>query len=433
MTESNDNSRSTLAARDGSSATPPPDPYEPPGEAPQSLEVPASSRPLIPIFIIVFIDVMGLTLIIPLLPFYAQKFGASAVTVTLLTSVFAVFQLVSGPILGQSSDRLGRKPILLVSQAGMLASYLALGLANTLWMVFLGRIIAGITSGNLSVAQAYISDVTKPEERTKAFGFFGIAFGLGFIFGPVIAYALTTIGTESTPFFGSAALSGLSFCATAFMLPNAKPTGRSGRSAPTFDLFMRPEPRRRLLQFFLYNLSFSVFIIGFPLYLQAQLGFDKNKTLLMYLYSGVIGALIQGGLLGRLAKQFGEEKLALAGFISMGLGHLFLGWVPSVEVLLALGLLGNFGVAVTRPALTTLITKSVGRDEQGKALGMGTTLASVSQIVGPPAAGWLIEHRKLGSYGLLIGGLAAIGAVLVALPGPAAKPAEPARFGAPGE
>ncbi len=393
-------------------------PYAPPLTTPSPAA--SSARPLLPIFIIVFIDVMGLTLIIPLLPFYAQKFGASALTVTLLTSVFAVCQLVSGPILGQSSDRFGRKPVLLVSQLGMIASYVVLGFASTLWMVFVGRIIAGVTSGNLSVAQAYISDVTKPEDRTKAFGFFGIAFGLGFIFGPVIAYALTSIGTESTPFFGSAALSGLSFTATLFMLPKATPTAGNARTAPALDLFTRPEPRRRLLQFFLYNLSFSTFIVGFPLYLQAQLGFDRSKVLLMYLYAGVLGALIQGGLLGKLAKQFGEEKLATAGFISMAIGHAFLGFVPNIWVLLAMGVFGNFGIAVTRPALTTLITKSVGRDEQGKALGMGTTLASVSQILGPPAAGWLIEHRKMGAYGAVVGGLAAIGAVLVATSKPSA-------------
>jgi DHA1 family tetracycline resistance protein-like MFS transporter len=395
-------------------ADPSPNPYEPPTEP----KVPPSARPLIPIFIIVFIDVMGLTLIIPLLPFYAQKFGATPLVATLLISVFAIFQLFSGPLLGQWSDRSGRKPVLLVSQAGMLASYAVLGSATALWMVFVGRIIAGVTSGNLSVAQAYISDVTKPEERTKAFGFFGIAFGLGFILGPALAYGMMKVGTESTPFFGSAVLSGLSFLSTAVMLPHVRPAARTARSTPAFELFRRPEARRRLLQFFLYNLSFSTFIGGFALFLQAQFGFDQQKSSLMFVYTGVIGAIIQGGLLGRLVKRLGEERLAFAGFVTMAVGHVFLGWIHWLPVLLAAGVVSGFGVAVTRPALTTMITKSVGRDEQGKALGMGTTLASLSQIVGPPCAGWLIQNRRLSLYGVLIGVLAAGGAALMGWPGP---------------
>ncbi|MBK8258545.1 MAG: MFS transporter [Polyangiaceae bacterium] len=399
-----------------------PNPYAPPGEATGTATAPtqsASARPLIPIFIIVFIDVMGLTLIIPLLPFYALKFGATPFHATLLLSVFAVFQLFSGPFLGSWSDRSGRKIVLLVSQAGMLASYFVLGLANALWMVFAGRIIAGITSGNLSVAQAYISDVTKPEDRTKAFGFFGIAFGLGFILGPVLAYALTKVGSESTPFFGSAVLSGLSFAATWVMLPNAKPKGKGGRQAPAFELFRKSETRRRLLEFLLFNLTFSTFIGGFALYLRAQFNFDQTHASLMFVYTGFLGALIQGGLLGRLVRRWGEAKLAFWGFVSMALGNSFLGWVPSWHFLLVAGAVASFGSAVTRPAITTLITKSVSADDQGKALGLGTTLASVSQIVGPPVAGWLIERKHLGAYGLIVGGLSAAGALLIAQRPPA--------------
>lgn len=426
MADPNDNPSSPLGAAARAGA---PSSSGPPDRAPA-----ASSRPLIPIFIIVFIDVMGLTLIIPLLPFYALKFGATPFQATLLLSVFAVFQLFSGPFLGGWSDRSGRRIVLLASQAGMLASYVVLGFAHALWMVFLGRIIAGITSGNLSVAQAYISDVTKPEDRTKAFGFFGIAFGLGFVLGPALAFGLTKLGSESTPFFGSAVLSGLSFVCTLLMLPDAKPTAASGRSAPAWALLTRPEPRRRLLEFFLFNLAFSTFIGGFALYLNAQFDFDQTHASLMFLYTGVLGAIIQGGLIGRLAKQIGEKKLALSGFVAMAIGHAFLGWIHWVPLLMAVAVVGSYGTAVTRPALTTLITKSVGRDEQGKALGMGTTLASVSQIVGPPAAGWLIQNRFLGAYGALVGVLSALGVLLLAFPSGDPKAEETtARVGSSGE
>lgn len=399
-------------------------PYAPPAEPAPGAGPATSARPLIPIFIIVFIDVMGLTLIIPILPFYALKFGATPLTATLLLSVFAFFQLFSGPFLGAWSDRAGRRIVLLTSQLGMVASYVVLGVAGILHlppaqalaMVFGGRIIAGITSGNLSVAQAYISDVTKPEERTKAFGFFGIAFGLGFVLGPVIATGLTALGSEAAPFFGSAVLSAASFVATAVMLPNAKPTAGGGRRAPTFDLFRRAEPRRRLLQFFVYNLSFSTFMGGFALYLHGKFEWNARQSAYMFVYSGFLGAIIQGGFLGRLNRRLGETRLALLGFVTMAIGNALLGWIPSWPWLLVIAAIAGFGSTVTRPALTTLLTKSVGRDEQGKALGMSSTLASLSQIVGPPAAGWLIERRHLGAYGVIVASLAALGAVLIALP-----------------
>jgi MFS family permease len=397
-------------------AEPSTNPYSPPAEPAAAEERPAfSTRPLIPIFIIVFIDVMGLTLIIPLLPFYALRFGATPLIATTLLSVFAFFQIISGPILGQWSDRAGRKPVLLTSQLGMLASYVVLWQARALWMVFLGRIIAGITSGNLSVAQAYISDVTKPEERTKAFAFFGIAFGLGFILGPALAFGMQKLGDDATPFLGSAVLSGLSFLSTLFMLPKAKPVGQSGRSSPAWELLQRPEARRRLTEFLLFNLSFSTFIGGFALYLRAKFNFDSSKASLMFVYSGFIGVLFQGAI-GPLVRKLGEVRLSLIGFITLGLGNAFIGWLPSWKLLLVFAFLGGFGGAVVRPCLTTLITKSVGRHEQGKALGLGTTLASISQLVGPPLAGFLIDKNQLGAYGLASGVLAFIGALLVARP-----------------
>ena len=142
--------------------------------------------PLVPIFIIVAVDVLGFTLVLPLLPFYAEHFGASPLTVGLMVSVFAVCQLIAGPILGRISDKIGRKPVLMFSQMGTLVGFIILALAGSLWMLFLSRIIDGLTAGNLSIAQAYISDVTKPEERTKSFAVIGIAFGIGFLIGPAV-------------------------------------------------------------------------------------------------------------------------------------------------------------------------------------------------------------------------------------------------------
>ena len=178
--------------------------------------------PLLPIFLIVAVDVLGLTLILPLLPFYAEKMGATPTEVGLLVAVYAACQLVAGPLLGQMSDRTGRKPLLLVSQFGTLIGFLILAYAHVLWVVFVSRIIDGITAGNLSLAQAYIADVTEPENRTKSFAVIGVSFGIGFLIGPAISGYLSTFGYQY-PIFAAAALSATSILATYFLLPSVTP------------------------------------------------------------------------------------------------------------------------------------------------------------------------------------------------------------------
>ncbi len=187
--------------------------------------------PLLPIFLIVLADILGLTIILPLLPFYAERMGASPAVVGLLVSVFAFCQLLSGPFLGRWSDHTGRKPLLLLSQAGTLVSRLLLAGAGTLWVVFLARIIDGLTAGNLVLAQAYISDVTEPQDRTRAFGIIGISFGIGFLLGPAISGALSGFGL-AVPILASAALSALSVLATAFLLPAHRPVQDDGLAGP---------------------------------------------------------------------------------------------------------------------------------------------------------------------------------------------------------
>ena len=182
-----------------------------------------AKSPLLPIFLIVSVDVLGLTIILPLLPFYAEKFGASPAVVGLLVSSYALCQLIAGPILGRWSDHMGRRPLLLVSQVGTLIGFLILAYANALWLIFLSRIIDGLTAGNLSLAQAYISDVTKPENRAKSFAIIGIAFGMGFLIGPAISGFLVQYSYQY-PIFAAAALSATSILATYFLLPSGAPT-----------------------------------------------------------------------------------------------------------------------------------------------------------------------------------------------------------------
>ena len=396
--------------------------------------------PLLPIFLTVFVDVLGLTLMLPLLPFYTEHFGGSPLTVGLLIASYGFCQLISGPILGRISDRVGRKPVLLVSQAGTFLGFVTIGFANTLWMLFLGRILDGLTAGNLSIAQAYISDVTRPENRTRAFALIGIAFGSGFLIGPAISGILAQRFGYATPAFAAAALSLLSIVLTATLLPRnpirpdepdlpaatvpgarPPPPPAGSRSLSFGKFFSRPLPRRRLLEFFAFTLSFSTLIGGLALFLNRRFGFNVENVGWVYAFSGLIGGFIQGGIIGRLVKRYGEAKLALAGFVTMAVGYCFLGLAFQIPVLLVLVAISGFGVAVTRPALTTLLTKSVSRDEQGAALGVSQSLSSIAQIVGAPVAGLLIQHGWLAAYGLAAGSVALVGVVIGLQPEPAAS------------
>ena len=180
------------------------------------------ASPLLPIFLIVVVDILGFTIVLPLLPFYAERLGASPTVVGMLVAMYAVCQLVSGPILGQLSDRFGRRPVLLISQAGTLAGFVMMAFAGSLWLVFLARAIDGATAGNLSTAQAYISDVTKPEERARSFAIIGVAFGFGFLVGPGITASLAHYSYQA-PLWAASALSLTSIVFTFFLLPRKEP------------------------------------------------------------------------------------------------------------------------------------------------------------------------------------------------------------------
>jgi MFS transporter, DHA1 family, tetracycline resistance protein len=378
--------------------------------------------PLLPIFLTVFVDVLALTMVLPLLPHYALDLGATPFIATTLAASFAACQLISGPILGRISDSAGRKPTLLVSQAGTFVGFMTIGFAeyaHSLPMLFLGRIIDGCTAGNLSIAQAYISDVTQPENRTKAFGLIGIAFGAGFTIGPWISGILGHRLNYAAPAFAAAGLSLMSILCTWLLLP-ARPaaaaaTAQAGAPRRSLDIgrfFRQPLSRRRLLEFFAFSLSFSTLIGGLALFLKARFGYDVEKTGYIFGVSGLVGAMIQGGLIGRLVKRLGEERLSTIGFAAMAVGYGLLGAAFDVPFLLTLVVIGAFGGAVTRPSITTMLTKSVGPQEQGGALGASQSLGSIAQIVGPLTAGWLIEHERLGAYGIAAGGFALAGVVL---------------------
>jgi len=377
--------------------------------------------PLVPIFLIVSVDVLGLTIILPLLPFYAEKFGASPSVVGLLVSTYAFCQLIAGPMLGRMSDHMGRRPLLLVSQMGTFIGFLILAYANALWLIFFSRVIDGLTAGNLSLAQAYISDVTKPEDRAKSFALIGIAFGMGFLIGPGISGYLSQFSYQY-PIFAAAALSATSILATYFLLPSTTPHAADGATPQKFTVldwgnyaryFRQPGLAPLLWQFFAFTLAFSMFMTGFPLFAERRYQwqghpFGPKEVGYVYAYLGMLGVILQGGLIGRLVKAFGELTLVRAGFFLGMVGLAALGFTYSVPFLLLVAAVSSSGTGVIRPALTSLITQKADRSEQGVVLGLTQSLNSIAAIVAPAIGGLLIDHSLLAGWALTAAGICGV-------------------------
>jgi MFS family permease len=364
---------------------------------------------------------------IPLLPFYAEKLGASPTTVGWLIGVYAACQLISGPLLGRLSDHMGRKPLLLVSQAGTFIGFLITAYAPSLWILFLARAIDGSTAGNLSLAQAYISDVTKPQDRAKSFGIIGIAFGMGFLIGPAISGFLAQFDYKY-PIFAAAALSATSILSTYLLLPAVTPGGSgtalSGPGGKRLTLvqwgayveyFRQPVLARQLWQFLSFSLGFSMFVAGMPLVLERRLMFGPRQVGYTWAFAGLMGIFLQGPALGRLVKRFGERALNRAGFMGYVGSYAILGFVTNIPLLVAATLVGSIG-GLVRPTLTSMITQATSRDEQGVVLGLTQSLTSVAMIAAPPLGGLLIEHGWLTAWGLTASVIAAVGLLLSSRP-----------------
>ena len=385
------------------------------------------SSPLLPIALIVIVDILGYTIILPLLPFYAERMGATPGLVGLLIATYAVCQLIAGPILGRWSDTMGRRPLLIVSQVGTLIGFLMLASAQSLTMVFLARAVDGLTAGNLSLAQAYISDVTKPEDRSRAFGIIGIAFGGGFLVGPAISGVLAPLG-YAYPILAAAGLSALSIAATYFLLPanpprppgeDDGPAGPGGKRLGLLEwnqyaeYFRRPELAPFLWKFFSYVLSFGIFVGGFALFCERRYTwnghpFGPREVGFAFAYAGLLGGILQGGLLGRMVKRFGERPLMAAGFIAVAVGYATLGLTYTVAQLAFVISISAFG-GVVRPVVTSLVTQNAGRREQGAVLGLTQSLTSIAQIIAPILAGVLIDRGLLTTWAMIAAGVAMAG------------------------
>jgi multidrug resistance protein len=371
--------------------------------------------PLIVIFTTVFIDLVGFGIVIPVLPFYAEgtAFNATPRTVGLLFASYSIMQLIFSPILGGLSDKHGRRPVLLLSIIGTGIGFLILGLATTIWMLFIGRILDGITGGNISTAQAYIADVTTEENRAKGMGLIGAAFGLGFIFGPAIGGILSHWGIH-VPFFFAAALCFANAILLFFTLPEtvtadhpAKHSAAGGRSLGHIVASLKqPKLAFVLVIYFLFIVAFSIMTTSFSLYTMFRFGYDAQHTGYLFAYVGLIAVIIQGGLIGRLVKRFGEIPLVIFGALCFAISLFAVPFVgPAAGGLGALLLGGgvfSMGNSLATPALTSLASKSVGPAQQGVVLGVTQSTASLARAVGPSLTAILISSSiaHLGADGV---------------------------------
>ncbi len=359
--------------------------------------------PLIIIFVTVFIDLIGFGMVIPILPLYAETapYNATPFEVGMLFAIYSWMQFFFAPVLGRLSDKYGRRPILFISLLGSAVGYFVIGIGNTLFLVFLGRIISGVTGGNISTAQAYVADVTSKENRAKGMGLFGAAFGLGFILGPAIAGILSKYGIH-VPFLFAAGLSLCNAVALYFVLPESvkfgeKPAAvRRNRIAEIMDSFRDLEFGLINLIYFLLITAFSIMTYAFVLYTAYVFGYNAEQNGYLFAYIGFAAVIGQGLLFGKLAGKIGEAPLAVAGCLMMA-AALFA--VPFVRPA-AGGLVGllagcaflSFGNAFASPALTSLVSKLSDQNEQGKSLGIMQSAASLARAIGPTLGGFLLNN-----------------------------------------
>jgi MFS transporter, DHA1 family, tetracycline resistance protein len=352
------------------------------------------------LFLIVFIDLVGFGLVIPLLPFYAARFGASPEQVTILLTVYSLVSMVTAPMWGRLSDRIGRRPVLIASTLASALAYLWLGFAGALWMLYAARALAGACAGNIAAANAYIADVTTPENRARGMGMIGAAFGLGFIIGPALggAVAGNNLATADlkTPMLIACGLSLVASIGVVTILKEsltqeARARKRRGRIEAIRAALGRPVLARLLLVFFLATLAFSGMEATFALWAMHRYSWGPAQVGYIFTYVGVLLALMQGGGIGPLTKRFGEERLLLGGLGLIALGLLVLPAAAGLALLIVSMSLLAFGMGAMQPSLNSLISRRAGPGEQGEVLGVAQSVSSLSRVVGPAVAGVLFS------------------------------------------
>jgi DHA1 family tetracycline resistance protein-like MFS transporter len=377
------------------------------------------NRLLFSIILVVFIDLLGFSLILPLLPYYAETFQANNFVTGLLVASYAVAQFIGAPLLGRLSDRYGRRPVLIASIFGTFIGFLMLGFAKTLAMLFAARILDGLTGGNLSIAQAYITDVTDAKDRSKGLGMIGAAFGLGFIIGPVTGGFLSQWG-YAVPALAAAGLSLVNLVLIYAWLPESLTAEKRAslsdkKPAVTLGALLqalrRPFTGSLLITRFFFGLAFAVFQTIFSLYTLAKFNLSAQNTGLILTYVGVLSVIVQGFLVGRMTNRFREDILIVfcAGLMAVSLA----GWslAPSVIALLVVLTPTALAGGTLNTLLSSTLTKAVESQEVGGILGLAAAVESSTRIFAPVIGGALLEQFGTWAPGLF-GSIVMVGVFL---------------------
>jgi len=405
---------------------------EPSDSGPGDFDPPVENRrrALAVLFGVVFVDLLGFGILIPIIPLYAEAFGANEFVVGLLLASYSATQFVFAPILGRLSDERGRRPILLLSLGGSVIAWTLFGLAEALWVLFLARLIAGAMGGNIAAAQAYVADITPPEDRAKGLGLIGAAFGLGFVFGPALGGiasspavldwlgdvlpSVVPVTRFTIPSFVAAAITGLNLAVAFVVLPETRrqETVRDerGRVERLVGALRNPALSGLVISFFLLSLAFSGMESMFVLFTNDEFGYGTTANGYLLAYMGVVVAIVQGGVVGRLTERYGERRVAVAGVAIMGLSLAALPFstalgtgVPAVGplvgalptlpggvlVMLAVLYCLAVGNGLANVSLTTLVSKNAAEETQGGAFGLTQSAGSIARTAGPTAAGAL--------------------------------------------
>jgi DHA1 family tetracycline resistance protein-like MFS transporter len=433
---------------------------------------------IFPIFVVVLVDLLGLTIIIPLLPLYAASFSASPLVIGFIGAAYPICQFIGAPFLGRLSDRYGRKPILIISQIGTLIGFIILGFATNIWMLFLARVIDGISGANISTAQAAITDSTNEKTRTQGLGLVGAAFGLGFVVGPIIAFiSLATSGNNfHVPAFVAAGFSLTSILLTWFLLPETLPkeqrgTGQQNKAAFSFGAMLEalrhPSVGLLLVLIFGQQIAFGGFQQLFSLFTLTRLGLGASGNAIIFSFVGVLVVAVQGGFIGPWSRRFGDRRLIYAGLALLSAGLILTslapqiplpgysqaelqaqmaasgdfrthenpttqniaiqlppdeetGWLGLAVILLAM-IPAAIGGGILQPSINSLITKRIEKVEIGGMLGISAALLSAANAIAPLLGG-LIFQAIGPSAPFLLGGLVLAGLFILALqklkPGP---------------
>lgn len=354
--------------------------------------------PLLVIFLTIFLDLLGFGLVIPLLPFFATDLGASGFQVGVVMTAYSGMQFLFAPMWGRLSDRIGRRPVLLISIAGNVAAMLLFAFSTNLVVFFLARAFAGMANANIGTAQAYIADVTPPEERTKGMGLIGAAFGLGFVLGPAAGGILAEF-SHSTPAFVAAGLSFVNLVLAWFNLPESLPPEareaaklRRGSRLQAFkDSLAHPFLPYLFLLFFLVTVGFSQLETTFALFTNARFGWGERTNGYLFGFIGIVLALVQGGIVHPLRKRIGEAAMLLAGTAGLTLGLLILPFAQTPGTLIAACAVLAVGNGLSSPALSSLVSKQAPGHSQGRILGVNQSMGSIARVIGPLIGGFAFE------------------------------------------